>query len=164
MIDNTTLITLFERNYREISTQIDGLTHADSLLQLPFRANCLNWILGHIVGARVTMLKALRAEPHWTDEQRTRYRHGTQPITPTNADEAYPFDDLRAALDESQRRLIAALEHATLETLAARAFENDPNDTRSVGDLVAYLLWHEAYHTGQTEFLRQLSGKNDAVF
>jgi hypothetical protein len=28
---------------------------------------------------------------------------------------------------------------------------------------LAGLYWHEAYHTGQTEYLRQLAGKDDCV-
>ena len=47
------LITgIFEINYNVIKQQVDGLTHEDSLLQLPFRGNCLNWVLGHILVSR----------------------------------------------------------------------------------------------------------------
>ena len=34
---------------------------------------------------------------------------------------------------------------------------------RPVGQHVAGLHWHETYHTGQLELLRQLAGKNDAI-
>ncbi|NHZ72498.1 MAG: hypothetical protein GWP17_05390, partial [Aquificales bacterium] len=33
----------------------------------------------------------------------------------------------------------------------------------AVGDRIASLHWHETYHTGQLEILRQLAGKNDSV-
>ena len=36
-------------NNRVIKQKTEGLTHADSMLQLPFPANCMNWILGHIL-------------------------------------------------------------------------------------------------------------------
>ena len=32
-----------------IKQKTEGLTHADSMLQLPIPANCMNWILGHIM-------------------------------------------------------------------------------------------------------------------
>ena len=35
--------------------------------------------------------------------------------------------------------------------------------TTTLGQLIFYLSWHEGYHTGQTEALRQLAGKNDKV-
>ena len=34
---------------RAIKMQIEGLTHADSMKQLPFPANCMNWNIGHIM-------------------------------------------------------------------------------------------------------------------
>ena len=34
---------------RVIKNKTNGLTHADSMKQLPFPANCMNWNLGHIL-------------------------------------------------------------------------------------------------------------------
>lgn len=56
MITVTDLIESLERNLYIIKVQTQGLTHADSLLQLPFRGNCLNWVVGHIAANRNTML------------------------------------------------------------------------------------------------------------
>jgi len=33
----------------------------------------------------------------------------------------------------------------------------------TVGEWLNFLLWHETYHVGTTEQLRQLAGKNDKV-
>lgn len=164
MIDSQSLIRLYERSYREITAQVAGLTHDDSLVQLPFRGNCLNWVIGHIVSSRFNPIRKLGGTSPWTDEERARYRMGSAPITAENAHEAYRFEDILAALDDSQRALLDGLQRATPESLDARAFPDDANDTRSLADYLAYMLWHEAYHTGQLEYLRQLAGKNDAVF
>ena len=43
---------LYKTNHWVVTNQTDDLTHDDSLLQLPFRGNCLNWILGHILVSR----------------------------------------------------------------------------------------------------------------
>jgi uncharacterized damage-inducible protein DinB len=40
---------------------------------------------------------------------------------------------------------------------------NIPQGEDTVGEQLAFLHFHEAYHTGQTEMLRQLAGKNDKV-
>ena len=42
----------YERNTWLILHTLEGLTHAESLLHLPFKANCLNWVLGHILAGR----------------------------------------------------------------------------------------------------------------
>ena len=54
MIDAVRLADSFALNTRLIHMQIAGLTHADSVLQPPFRSNNLNWVVGHLlVGQRV---------------------------------------------------------------------------------------------------------------
>ena len=52
----------FERNLHVIRLQTAGLSQADSLVQLPFRANCLNWVLGHLATNRCAVLRLLEAE------------------------------------------------------------------------------------------------------
>ena len=46
---------------RSIKLRIEGLTHADSMKQLPFPGNCMNWNIGHIMVYR--------------DEYRNLYHH-----------------------------------------------------------------------------------------
>ena len=54
--------------------------HADSLLQLPFRGNCLNWVLGHLLDNRDDVLKALGAQRIMNDNSAALYRRGSAPI------------------------------------------------------------------------------------
>jgi hypothetical protein len=42
VISSTTLADAFNRNVEIIKLQTAGLSHADSLIQLPFRGNCMN--------------------------------------------------------------------------------------------------------------------------
>ncbi len=51
----------------------------------------------------------------------------------------------------------AAFEAMTLEDL------NVLRDERTLGERVLELYFHETYHTGQTEILRQLAGVDDKV-
>jgi hypothetical protein len=73
MIAPELLAELFAINYRVIRRQVDGLTHEDSLLQLPFRGNCLNWVLGHIVATRNRALALLGEPPIWSEAEAARY-------------------------------------------------------------------------------------------
>jgi hypothetical protein len=42
MISTTALACAFDRNLQIIKMQFAGFSQADSLIQLPFRANCMN--------------------------------------------------------------------------------------------------------------------------
>ncbi len=59
MITPANLAEAYGRNVEIIKLQTEGLSQADSLVQLPFRANCMNWIVGHIVTNRHSVLKLL---------------------------------------------------------------------------------------------------------
>jgi hypothetical protein len=59
MINSQDLSNAFARNASIIKMQAEGLTNEDSLRQLPFHGNCLNWVLGHIVVSRDSVLETL---------------------------------------------------------------------------------------------------------
>ncbi|MBC8171512.1 MAG: DinB family protein [Anaerolineae bacterium] len=151
-------INQFDTTYSVLQRQTEGLTHEDSLLQLPFRGNCLNWILGHLIGSRNTILKFLGETAIWDDATLAIYSRGSEPITVDNAYRALPLSDLMKKLDETQELLRIALANKTADDWKIEVRENT-----TLLDRIAFLHFHESYHSGQTEFLRQLAGKNDAV-
>lgn len=153
------LADAFGSNTRVIARQVAGLTHADSLLQPPVRGNCLNWVLGHIAVHRDYVLEALGEEKVLGDEAITRYGSGSEPIL-GDEDGVLPLDTLLDAIDRAQERISTALARATAADLAREAPDSAP---RTVAQQVFFLQWHETYHTGQTELLRQLAGTNDKV-
>ncbi|MGD8735241.1 MAG: DinB family protein [Anaerolineae bacterium] len=154
-----TLAQSFAVNVQIINLQADGLSHTDSLIQPPFRGNCFNWVLGHILVGRNSALKVLGAAPVWAKDREAKYQTGSDPIDQGSG--ALALEALLADLDESQARLTTALEEATAERLA-EAIPFRGNE-RSRGEALAGLHWHETYHLGQLELLRQLAGKNDAI-
>ena len=78
MISAAELTGMLARNLGVIERQTGGLTHADSMLQLPFRGNCLNWVLGHIMVYRDAMLKMADAEPLWDKARTMAYGYGSE--------------------------------------------------------------------------------------
>lgn len=159
MVDPQILIRTFERSHRLIHQNVAGLTHEDSLLQMPTGGNCLNWIVGHIVSTRSSLMRTLEIQPIWTDEHRAIYRGGSAPITAENAHTAYPLQDILRDLDRSQEAIIEALRGKSFEDMCVAATEPD----RTVGESVNYFGWHESYHTGQLEYPRNLAGKHEKV-
>ena len=149
----------FNRTQRIIEMQTDGLTHADSLLQPPFRGNCMNWVLGHILTSRNGVLQHLGMPPVLAEPEGTRYRKDSDPIK--CAEEALPFEKLLGGLEKSHQAISEALAETSQETMAT-TIQTGGGET-TVGEWVVFLHWHETYHVGQLELLRQLAGKNDAV-
>jgi uncharacterized damage-inducible protein DinB len=158
MITTADLIGALERNLDIIKSQTQGLTHADSVLQLPFRGNCLNWVLGHIAASRTTMLQALGEAPILSEAQLKRYGYGSEPVC-GDGEDILTLEQLLTALEQSQEALTASLHKISAEELAreVKSFLG----TTTLGQLVFFLYYHETYHTGQTEALRQLAGKDD---
>lgn len=152
-----TVVIQFTATYGTLRKQTDGLTHADSLLQLPFRGNCLNWTVGHILFARNNLCKMMGIRPFWTDEETAPYGRDSVPITPENAHIAHRLENLLALHERSQGIIIPAIEHLTEADL------QKPFRDNVVGYWLARSAYHEAYHVGQTEILRQLAGKNDQI-
>jgi uncharacterized damage-inducible protein DinB len=153
------LIQSFAVNLQVIHLQTEGLTHQDSLLQPPFRGNCLNWVLGHIMAGRNICLKLLGEPPLWMEAQESHYRRGSEPIV--SDEQAYPLDELLRHLDQSQQQLSAVLTEMSSEALAA--IVPFRGGQRPLAEALSGQHWHETYHVGQLELLRQLAGTDDAI-
>ena len=160
MITPTDLIGALERNLGIVRDQTRGLTHADSLLQLPFRGNCMNWVLGHIAANRNNMLQFLGGEPILSEAHLARYGYGSEPVCGDGGD-ILTLEQLLAALEGSQKAIAARLQEISAEELAREV--QSFLGTTTLGQLLFFLYWHDSYHTGQTEALRQLAGKDDKV-
>lgn len=157
MISPDVLTKFMDSNKAVLGRQLDGLTHEDSILQVPFRGNCLNWVIGHIVASRDGIMRTLDLEGSLTEEQRNLYKGGSEPITPDS--DALDLHWLWEAYQEQDKHIRATLEAKTMDD-----FEQVMDDSdQTVGDRLRFLLWHETYHVGQTEYLRQLAGTDDKV-
>ncbi|MBN8595728.1 MAG: DinB family protein [Anaerolineae bacterium] len=162
MTEAAQLIEVLERNYRILLRQCDGLTHAESLLQPPFRGNCLNWVLGHLTQSRERLLKLFELPTRWTDDEVERYQRDSPPVLedgPTVISLGRMLQDFEAA----HQHLHTRLETTDTVELGQPGKEIIKGGQMTKGEWVAFLLWHETYHIGQLEYLRQLAGKNDKV-
>jgi uncharacterized protein YciI len=141
----------YERNTWLIQHTTEGLTHAESLLQLPFKANCLNWVLGHILAGRQIALEVLGGGLLWEEAWVARYRGGSAPVT--DGEDARHLETLLADVTRSQALLDEALGACTAADLA-RAVE-PRREEQPVWQVLAGRRWHETYHIGQLGTLRQ---------
>ena len=160
MHDPKVLAEVFLRNQWVIDEQTKGLTHADSLLQPEARGNCLNFILGHMLANRETVLKILDLDPVLTDEQKNRYGYDSDPVQEDGPD-VIPLEEMLAMVKKSGEVLVEKIAELNAEDL-----EKDVklgSSTATLGQRIEFFGWHDTYHVGQTEHLRQLAGTDDKV-
>lgn len=160
MISAQQMAGAFDRNLKIVQAQTKGLSHADSLLQLPFRGNCLNWVLGHLVSNRDRVLTLLGEVPVGNEAIQARYGYGSEPVL-GEGEGVQRMEVLLEMLERSQERINAALTRITPEELSKET--QDHRGKTTVAERLFFLYFHETYHVGQTELLRQLAGANDKV-
>lgn len=153
-MDPQSLARTFALNHQVIKRNTEGMTHEDSLRHPEPGGNCLNWVVGHIVAARNSILELLGEDGVWTEEEAAPYARGTKPIA---AADARPLASILRDLDRSQERLSSRLQGVSAADLARAAGDG------TVGEKLAFLQFHETYHAGQTGLLRRLSGKTGAI-
>jgi uncharacterized damage-inducible protein DinB len=120
----------------------------------------MNWVLGHIAETRNSLLKTLGEKPILTEKECACYGHGSEPVR-ADGQGAIKLERLLSLLEQSQERLVVALPRLTAEDLARRV--KDHRGEVALGNRLFFLYFHETYHTGQTELLRQLAGTDDKV-
>lgn len=134
-----------------------GLTHADSMKQLPFPGNCMNWNLGHILVYRMQYLGVIDGISKPDPAEFAIYGGGSPPLT--DSTKAIPLDVLLRRLDEASQKVTTALQAMPAEKLS-EIFDAAKGTT--VDDrLQFYAIFHESYHAGQLEILYEfaLAGK-----
>jgi uncharacterized damage-inducible protein DinB len=151
--DAESLTQSYATNHWLIKHLTDSLSDADSVVQPPYDGNCLNWVLGHIIAGRHTSLKLLGAKPVWSQEEIDRFKTGSPPVT--NVEQALPLEKLFNDLDLSQERIAEALTLKSEFELLEEA-ETD-RGVKPIAQHLNGLHWHETYHTGQLELLRDLA-------
>ena len=155
--DPALLLTMYTKTHHLIRLQSAGFTHKESLVEFPFGGNSLNWTLGHIVATRHNLIAMFEDnDPQWYEPMR-RYVYQSAPITPESTD-AVQLADIYTAFDAAQERFVAILSDLTIDDLERKV------DHRTAGEKLAYYNFHEAYHAGQIELLRNLLNKGQADF
>jgi uncharacterized damage-inducible protein DinB len=160
-VDIDLVIRGFKRNVSLVVAHAEGLTHEDSLMQSPYNVNCFNWVVGHIITSRNALFRNIGGEALWsTEDGLERYRRESDPIK-EDGEGVWQLPDLLTALQETQDKIEQRLGVATQEYLDEEIELEGRSASRNARILFAY--FHDTYHTGQTDLLRQMSGKSDKI-
>jgi uncharacterized damage-inducible protein DinB len=121
----------------------------------------MNWVIGHLLCVYNNVLPVLGQERVMDPETLNRYNRGAAPI---HNETALPFDDLMSALNDAVARFDAGLAASTDEVLDGKAPFSPTNDpTETVRSVMGFVMFHQAYHAGQTGVLRRVIGKPGAI-
>ena len=148
---------------RVLKLNLDGVTHEDSLVQPSPAGNCLNWVLGHLLCIYNDVLPLIGQEPVKPKEQLKQYARGSAALD-QGSRTAMDFEALKASWSEAVKRIdagLAKLSPAQLDSKVPVSPTNNPNET--VRSLMTTLMFHQAYHAGQTGILRRIAGKKGAI-
>jgi hypothetical protein len=145
-----------------LSKNTEGITHEQSLFSPQPGGNCMNWVLGHILAQRTTILKLAGRDPIWNQEDAAVYARGSGPLAAQPA-AARPFASLVRDLARTQEALKSGLAEISEEALARPGLPGVPGGIQPVGIQLAVFNFHESYHAGQTGILRRLLGLPGAI-
>src|SRR5688572_15805285 len=153
------LVQQFGAVYSLIARNVEGVTHADSLVPGAGGANPANWILGHVVNVHNGVMRIIGAPPVWENEQleRARFDH---PIRDTR--DAIDWDTLVERFNASRTACLAALASLTDVALAEKMPDPFGKDSTR-GGLLAVLAVHQCYHAGQLGMTRRAAGHKAAI-
>lgn len=135
-------------SYKVITMNIEGITHEESMVFPNGDANCMNWILGHLIYIRNAFLNILGEESVWDNEKFSCYNRGALPLE--RKEELVSFEELKSYLEKSQ------------EKLEAKLLSTDHFNPETINDIAIFCL-HEIYHGGQLGYLRRILGKPGAI-
>lgn len=135
-------------SYTVVSMNIEGITNEEALIFPNGEANCMNWVLGHLIHIRNPLLSILGEEPVWDSEKFSCYNRGEIPLE--RKDEFVSFDELKSYLKQSQDRLNSKLDK--MESF-------NPEQIKDISTL----CFHEIYHSGQLGYIRRVLGKTGAI-
>ena len=140
----------FKYNYEVLKINTEKLNDEDGLIQPQKGGNCLNWVIGHIIATRETILKLLNERSVWDKKTIALYERGSAPVPGTRNSKALSLKKLLNDFELSQKRLIAGLNRLN-------------KDDKELVEKIAMFSFHESYHAGQTGLLRRIIGKEGAI-
>ena len=144
-----------------VNANTHGLTHEESLVEPRPGGNRLNWVLGHLLSVYDGFLPLLKQEPVIGAATLQRFARGAPPLN--DPADAIDFGKLLTAWNQASEvdAGLAGLDPDILD----RPVPNSPsgNSDETVRSLITTVMFHQAYHAGQTGVLRRIAGREGAI-
>src|ERR1700679_826318 len=131
------ILKLFSSNEMVFKINFEGITQEESLIEIN-NCNSVNWILGHMVYIRNTILGLLGLPPLAEEKMKEVYGRG---VVKPDMTKAVLLDTLKKMYEDSQPYIMKALEKLKDE---------------AVLEQLTFMGFHEAYHLGQVGMWRKM--------
>lgn len=145
--------------YQTIARNTEGLSHEDSVRQPSPGGNCANWILGHVISVHNNALQMLGEAPVMDGDELAGVLEN--PIT--SADAALDWNEMRQKFLASEDRCLAAIGALESDRLDEGGYPHPFGGEVTLGEILALLAFHQAYHAGQFGLSRRLAGREGAI-
>jgi uncharacterized damage-inducible protein DinB len=131
-----------------VGANVAGLTHED-------------WVLGHLLTVYNGVLPLMKQEPVMREGALKHYVRGAPPIR--DGAEALNFQELLSAWSQAVERVDTGLAGLSPDVLNRPVASPTGNPDETVRSLLTTIMFHQAYHAGQTAVLRRIAGKEGAI-
>ena len=149
---------MFRTNTDIINKAIADVKDEDWVRQPGDDSNHLLWLLGHVVVHRGLVLKNVGVD--WSAPWASLFARGSERVDTAQ----YPsIEEMREAWNQVSEQLKATLNESPDEVLSKPAAEGVPSFDKKVSGTVAFLAFHDTYHTGQMSFVRKWLGYGQTV-
>ena len=151
-------------NHWLIEKHIEGVWHEQTMIQAPYNVNRMNWVVGHLAEHRDWMLRALDETTLMPAKEAMLYRRGSEPVQDDT--EVVQLEVLLDYLRRAKECLTAKLstvDDAFLLEKPQTGILLDSHKDKNRLERIQGLIWHETYHIGQLDLLRQVAGMNDTI-
>ncbi len=142
----------------------EDITDEEALVFPNGGANCMNWLVGHIIDARNQLLAFLQQQPVWHNKEFACYARGANPSQ--SLELFLPFSRLIEHFKSSCERVAEGIKNTPSDQLN-NVFTISSNDgiinSHTLLEWFTVFSFHESYHTGQTGFLRRVLGKEGKI-
>jgi len=155
MYSKDVLASNFKRNHSVINEFLKDITEEESRIDPQPNGNNINWVLGHIVAYRSLTLETLGKEAIMSENDAKPYNYGSAKLP---QDQGLSLKKLVSLFDSSQEKISEAFETLNNETLNQQPEEENKG---SLGAVLDFRAFHEAYHMGQLTLLRSIIGKEN---
>lgn len=160
MISVSDFAKMVADGYEIIQMQAKDLTQVDTLIQPQPGGNCMNWVLGHVLDSYINILDIIGGDRDTEVPDLSRYQRNSELIRGEGAG-VLPLELLLENLEMVSRALSERLSMMT---------EADFDDEIELwghkarrGWWTFFFYFHNTYHIGQLEYLRNLAGKVEKV-
>lgn len=154
-------IDRFGYNHHSINRLTENISHNESMILPSFKGNNMNWVIGHIIESRNELLEIIGSQPIWDEFARMKYQSGSRVVSDLD-NPGEEFSMLLTDIESTHALIVSRLKELTDSDLLMTVGEGEQKGT--IAATINGYIWHETYHIGQLELLRQVAGKTEKVF